>query len=61
MQRILLFFIAMLCGIQSSFAQDDTRLEAEDAIYANCSLVRDSKYSGGKALELTEENAIISL
>ncbi len=60
MQKILLFLIVMLCGIQLSFAQDDTRLEAEDAIYANCTLVRDSKYSGGKALELTDENAIIS-
>ena len=41
MQKILLFLIAMLCGIQLSIAQDDTRLEAEDAIYANCTLVRD--------------------
>ena len=46
-----------LCAIQ---AFGDTKMEAEDASYSNCKLVTDSKYSGGKALELTESSARIS-
>lgn len=46
-----------LCAIQ---AFGDTKMEAEDASYSNCKLVTDSKYSGGKALELTESSARIT-
>lgn len=41
-------------------AQNWGKLEAEDAVYSNCKIVSDKKYSGGKALELTEENASIT-
>ena len=59
MKQALLFLFVSFCSLLSSFAQDDTKLEAEDANHSNCSLVRDSKYSGGKALELINENARI--
>lgn len=36
------------------------RLEAEKAVYANCRVVSDSRYSGGTALELTEDSASIT-
>lgn len=41
-------------------AYADTTLEAESAQYANCKLVADGKYSGGKALELTDDAAAIT-
>lgn len=37
-----------------------TKLEAEKANYSNCKLISESKYSGGRALELTESNARIT-
>ena len=43
-----------------STAADAMRLEAEAANHSNCTVVADSKYSGGKALELTENNARIN-
>lgn len=38
----------------------DTTLEAEKASYTNCKLINDAKYSGGQALELTDDNAKIT-
>ncbi len=38
----------------------DTLLEAEDADYATCNLITGSKYSGGKALEMTAQEARIT-
>lgn len=52
--------VLLLCGIFSSSVFADTKLEAENAKYENCNLIRNSKYSGGKALELTESNAKIT-
>ena len=54
---LLVVLFWSLCAIQ---AFGDTKMEAEDASYSNCKLVTDSKYSGGKALELTESSARIS-
>ena len=53
---LVLSFWSML----PSFAQDGTKLEAEDASHVNCTVIRDNKYSGGKAIEMTEDNAKIS-
>jgi len=60
MLRKSLILAAWLLYLLPSLAQNDSKLEAEDANYANCSLIRDNKYSGGKALELTEDNARIT-
>ena len=46
-----------LCAV---YAQTETKLEAESGNYANCEVVEDSKYSGGKALALKENNAQIT-
>ena len=55
MKRSFLFLILSAC--MSSYALADTKLEAESAVYTDCKLVEDSKYSGGKALELTAGTA----
>ena len=60
MKRYLLFLFLSVCGMASAYAQNDVKLEAESAAYTNCKLVEDNKYSGGKALELTESNAKIT-
>ena len=52
---MLATFLAFPCN-----ASADTLMEAEKAQYKNCRLISDSKYSGGKALELTESNASIA-
>lgn len=58
MKRLIL---ALLAGILCPcYALCDTKIEAESAAYVNCKLISDSKYSGGKALELTESNAKIT-
>ena len=49
-----------VCGLISASAQTAAKIEAESAAYENCKLVEDGKYSGGKALELTEANAKIT-
>lgn len=41
-------------------AQTVTKLEAEDADYTQCKVIEDNSYSGGKALEMTEQNAKIT-
>ena len=56
-QLILVLLAGFLCPCH---ALCDTKMEAEDAAYANCKLITDGRYSGGKALELTEGNARIS-
>ncbi len=48
----------LLAMMMPTWAQ--TKLEAETASYANCTVTNDSKYSGGKALQLTENNAKIT-
>lgn len=60
MKRYLIFLFLSVCGMASAYAQNDVKLEAESATYTNCKLVEDNKYSGGKALELTESNAKIT-
>ena len=58
MEKRLLTMV-LLCGMVTSYAQN-LKFEAEDATYANCTLITDAKYSGGKALQLTENNAKIT-
>ena len=59
--RKLFFILSLLVyGWTPSSAQEDTKLEAENAVYSSCELVEDGKYSGGKALDLKEDNARIA-
>ena len=60
MKRISLFLILSVCALMSAYAQSDAKLEAESAVYTDCKLIEDSKYSGGQALELTESSAKIT-
>ena len=60
MKRTTLSLIFLFCTTICGFAQASTKLEAEKATYVNCTLISDNKYSGGKALEITEENAKIT-
>ena len=60
MKKIAIILVVSLCCLMSSFAQDGIKMEAEDANYSNCRLINDKKYSGGKALEMTDENARIN-
>ena len=57
MKRTTLSLIFLFFATIGILAQTSTKLEAENANYVNCKLIQDSKYSGGKALEITEENA----
>lgn len=60
MKKLLLLAFLSVCGFIATDAQTGTKLEAESAIYENCKLIEDEKYSEGKALELTESNAQIT-
>ena len=60
MKRTTLSLIIFICTTICGFAQTITKLEAENANYVSCTLIQDSKYSGGKALEITDENAKIT-
>lgn len=60
MKRTTLSLIFLFFATIGILAQTSTKLEAENANYVNCKLIQDSKYSGGKALEITEENAKIT-
>lgn len=56
-----LFATVVAClFVVNAHAQSGTRLEAEDAAYTDCELIEESKYSGGKALELTANSARIT-
>ena len=60
MGKLLLsvLLLGLLTAATGSKAQ--TKMEAEGAAYSNCKLISDGKYSGGKALELTADNARIT-
>ena len=60
MRKTTLLLMLSVCGLISASAQTAAKIEAESAAYENCKLVEDGKYSGGKALELTEANAKIT-
>ena len=60
MKRTTLSLIFLFFATIVILAQASTTLEAENANYVNCKLIQDSKYSGGKALEITDENAKIT-
>jgi len=60
MMRKTLSLLLAFCSMVGIFAQTSTKLEAENANYANCTLILDNKYSGGKALEVKAENASIT-
>lgn len=57
--KSFLMALALSCATCSQ-AFADIKLEAEDASYSACTVDSDSKYSGGKALRLTETNAKIT-
>lgn len=61
MKKGLLTLTLSALSVLCSFAQTTgTVIEAESSENSNCTLVEDSKYSGGKALEMTENNAKIT-
>ena len=60
MKKLLMTLMVLLASLTGTSAQTATKLEAEDASYEQCKLIEDEKYSGGKALELTESNAKIT-
>lgn len=61
MKKLTYLMIGLLAMITTAVrAQNSTKMEAENASYANCKLIQDSRYSGGKALELTETSAKIT-
>ena len=60
MQKKLIYLTLVIGWMTSLQAWADTKLEAENADYINCTLVSDSKYSGGEALKLTETTAKIT-
>ncbi len=60
MRHLSLTLIFLACQCLCAQAQDSSKLEAEQAQYSSCKLIQDSKYSGGKALELTDEKAKIT-
>lgn len=51
---------ALALTMTSAKAQKSIVKEAEDASYTYCQLIQDSRYSGGKAIEMREENAKIT-
>ena len=56
-----LFYLTLAIGWMTSLnAWADTKLEAENADYSDCTVVSDNKYSGGEALKLTETTAKIT-
>ncbi len=59
MKTKLIITLLLACGLSSAHA-DDTKIEAENAVYSDCGLVEDSKYSGSKALDLTDGKAKIT-
>lgn len=50
----------LLFLLQGLSARADVKLEAENAEHANCDVVTDSRYSGRKALKMTEGNAKVA-
>lgn len=60
--KLLTYLMMVLTAMitTTAKAQNGTKLEAENANYVRCNLIRDNSYSGGKALEITEENAKIT-
>lgn len=61
MKRLFLSLSLITYGLCPSIAQDETKIEAEDANYANCELVEDDQYSGGKALAMKADNDKITI
>ena len=60
MKKVLFMLSLLVCGMTTSYAQEETKIEAEEANYTDCKLIEDEKYSGGQALELTENSAKIT-
>jgi mannan endo-1,4-beta-mannosidase len=58
MKRLL--FTLTILSTFSLFATAQTKYEAEAAQRSNCDVVSGSKYSGGKAVKMTEDNATLS-
>ena len=56
MKQQLLFMGIILCTLCNSVSAQ-VKLEAESAQRTNCTIVSNNRYSGGKAVQMTEENA----
>ena len=54
------FCLSLLLCTVGTQAWAEIKLEAEKATYSKCDIVSDKKYSGGKALKLTDEKAKIT-
>ena len=46
--KCLIMWLLLATTIMPTMAENGTKLEAEDANYTNCTLVRDSRYSRGR-------------
>ena len=57
-RKRFLILTAMCCLLNAMAAQ--TKMEAESAQRSNCSVINGNKYSGGKAVSMTESNARLS-
>lgn len=60
MRKRLLFIVLAIVYQTSIHAWADIKLEAEDASHSKCDIATDNKYSGKKALKLTDVKAEIS-
>lgn len=60
MQKQSLILALAIGSIMGSEAWADTKLEAENAKYSKCTIISDQKYSGGKALKVTDAAAKIT-
>ncbi len=59
MKTKLIIALLLACSMSTAYA-DDTIIEAEDAVYSDCELAEDTKYSGGKALDLKQNSSKIT-
>ena len=59
MKQQLLFMGIILCTLCNSVSAQ-VKLEAESAQRSNCTIVSNNRYSGGKAVQMTEENALLT-
>lgn len=56
----LIFYALLFFAFAANVRAEGVKKEAEAAKYSKCEVVSDNKYSGKKALRLTEQNAQIT-
>ena len=57
MKNLKFILLSVVFAFMSGTLAAQTKLEAENAQRSHCDVVSDGKYSGGKAVRMTEENA----